>query len=357
MQNNSLELSFLSLIALISFFVFLIIQKFSHKISNGALLDDDFNKPQAFHSFPVSRCGGLSSFIVFLIFIFFYNSIFSNLYIEYLVICSGLFFIGFVEDLKINLSPKIRLFLMTVLLLFSVNFFSIDILKIELFFLNVLLQNKLFVILFISLCFLFIVNGANLIDGFNGLLGIHLIIINSILLYVNLSNNLIDISILIISQIIILLSFLLFNFPKPKMFMGDGGAYLFGSATALNVIITNNFNPLVSSFFFCTILFYLFFEVFFSFLRKVYQKKSPIKPDNLHLHMLLYNFLKTRLNLNDLNYVNSLFINFGYSLLVLPSIIFLNNGIICKYWFFSLLGIYLIVYARLYSFTKKKIDI
>ena len=67
MQNNSLELSFLSLIALISFFVFLIIQKLSHKISNGALLDDDFNKPQAFHSFPVSRCGGLSSFIVFLI--------------------------------------------------------------------------------------------------------------------------------------------------------------------------------------------------------------------------------------------------------------------------------------------------
>ena len=43
MQNNSLELSFLSLIALISFFVFLIIQKLSHKISNGALLDDDFN--------------------------------------------------------------------------------------------------------------------------------------------------------------------------------------------------------------------------------------------------------------------------------------------------------------------------
>ena len=50
------------------------------------------------------------------------------------------------------------------------------------------------------------------------------------------------ISVLITSQIIILLIFLLFNFPKAKIFMGDGGAYLFGSTTALNVITTNNLN-------------------------------------------------------------------------------------------------------------------
>jgi UDP-N-acetylmuramyl pentapeptide phosphotransferase/UDP-N-acetylglucosamine-1-phosphate transferase len=61
-----------------------------------------------------------------------------------------------------------------------------------------------------------------------------------------------------------------------------------GSLVALNSIITNNLNPNYSSFFFCTLLFYLFFEVFFSFLRKVAQKKSPIHPDNKHLHMLIY---------------------------------------------------------------------
>ncbi len=357
MQNNSLELSFLSLIAFVSFFVFLIIQKFSHKIGGGILFDDDFNKPQAFHSYPISRCGGLASFTVFIIFIFSYNSIFSKFYSEYLIICSGLFLIGFIDDLKIQFGPKIRLSLMALLLFFSVNYFSISIMKIDLIFLNDLLQNKLFLITFVTLCFLFIVNGANLIDGFNGLLGIHLLIINSILLYVNLNSDLIEISILIISQMIILLSFLLFNFPKPKIFMGDGGAYLFGSATALNVIITNNFNPLVSSFFFCITLFYLFFEVFFSFFRKVYQNKSPIKPDHLHLHMLLYKYLNIKMKLNDLNYINSLYINFAYCVLVLPSIIFMNNGVICKYWFFSLLVVYLIIYLRLYSFIKKRIDI
>ena len=66
----------------------------------------------------------------------------------------------------------------------------------------------------------------------------------------------------LVSQIIILLSFLLFNFPSAKIFLGDSGAYLFGALTSLNTIITNNLNPKISSFFFCTLLFYLFFEVF-----------------------------------------------------------------------------------------------
>ena len=39
---------------------------------------------------------------------------------------------------------------------------------------------------FLLLCFLFVVNGANLIDGFNGLLAINLIIINIILTYIKL---------------------------------------------------------------------------------------------------------------------------------------------------------------------------
>ena len=148
--------------------------------------------------------------------------------------------------------------------------------------------NNYFLIWFVLLCFLFVINGANLIDGFNGLLAINLIIINSILAYINLADGINEFSVIIIGQIIVLFSFLLFNFPSAKMFLGDSGSYLLGSIVALNVIITNNLNPDHSSFFFCTLLFYLFFEVFFSFFRKIIQKKSPIYPDNKHLHMLIF---------------------------------------------------------------------
>ena len=40
---------------------------------------------------------------------------------------------------------------------------------------------------------------------------------------------------MIAAQIVILVSFLLFNFPKATMFLGDSGSYLFGSLIALNM--------------------------------------------------------------------------------------------------------------------------
>ena len=62
-------------------------------------------------------------------------------------------------------------------------------------FLNNLLTVDIFSLFFMCLCFLFIINGSNLIDGFNGLLGIHSFIILFILSSINLIaeiNNLRD---------------------------------------------------------------------------------------------------------------------------------------------------------------------
>ena len=42
MGTESIESSFLSIFALISFFIFLLVSKYSHKIRGGALLDEDF---------------------------------------------------------------------------------------------------------------------------------------------------------------------------------------------------------------------------------------------------------------------------------------------------------------------------
>ena len=243
---------------------------------------------------------------------------------------------------------------MIIVLSFFILFSSITIQSIDLKFLNTLMNYKAFSIAFTLLCLLFIINGANLIDGFNGLLAIHLLLINFILFFINLNNGNENITVALTAQIVVLVSFLLFNFPKAKMFLGDSGSYLFGSLVALNIINTNNLNPQISSFFFCILLFYLFFEVFFSFFRKLYLRKSPLKPDNLHLHMLLYNFLDRSKKFKDSNYLCSLIINVIYISLVLPVIFLNNNALICKYWFFLLLVIYMVFYYLLYSFAKKQ---
>jgi UDP-GlcNAc:undecaprenyl-phosphate/decaprenyl-phosphate GlcNAc-1-phosphate transferase len=352
MELESIEFSFLSIFTLITFFIFLIISNYSYKIKNGALLDKDFSKPQAFHRFAISRSGGIAGIISLNIFFVIYFLLYSNILYEYFFICNLMFLIGFLDDIKIKLSPSKRLLLMVIFLFVSIHFLYLEITNIDIPFLSDFLQIKFFSSIFVLLCFLFVINGANLIDGFNGLLTINLIIINSILLYVNILNGNNEFSLFLIAQIIILLSFLLFNFPNAKIFLGDSGSYVMGTLVALNSIITNNLNSNYSSFFFCTLLFYLFFEVFFSFIRKVFQKKSPVHPDNKHLHMLIYGRISQIFGKDKANYINSIFINLVCLLLILPALIFAKDPTISRYWFFSLMAIYLLIYWRLYRLTK-----
>ena len=86
MGSESIEASFLSIFALISFFIFMVISKYSHKIKNGILLDEDFLKPQSFHQYPVTRSGGIAVLISFLIFIKIYDLLYSKILYDYLFI-------------------------------------------------------------------------------------------------------------------------------------------------------------------------------------------------------------------------------------------------------------------------------
>ena len=352
MGTESIEASFLSIFALISFFIFLIISKFSHKFRNGALLDEDFLKPQAFHEIPVTRSGGIAVIISFSIFLVIYYLLYEKILYDYIFISYSVFLVGFLDDLRININPFKRLIIMMLLLLIFINFLPIKILNIDIPLLTSLMSNHIFSSIFVLLCFLFVINGANLIDGFNGLLSINLLIVNVVLAYINLNSANQEFAFLIIGQIIILLIFLFFNFPNSKIFLGDSGAYLMGSLIALNTIITNNLNPNISSFFFCTLLFYIFFEVFFSFFRKLTQNKSPFYPDEQHLHMLSYYKISSFYGKEKGNFINSIFLNLIYLILITPGLYFIESPSLSRYWFFTLLILYMLTYSRLYRLTK-----
>ena len=144
MPNSSASLSLLSVISLLSFFVVLLTNKFSYKIKNGALLDEDFEKPQAFHQYPTVRSGGLASFISLGLFFTLYYFLFQKILLDYLVLTIVMFFLGFLEDLKLSLRAIYRLLIMSILLYFFIYFFSINIISLDLNFLNLLMKNWFF---------------------------------------------------------------------------------------------------------------------------------------------------------------------------------------------------------------------
>jgi len=196
------------------------------------------------------------------------------------------------------------------------------------------MNSKIFSLIFIILCFLFVINGANLIDGYNGLLGFHSLIILVNLFFINYFNEINNLANFIFFGIIILVFFLIYNFPKAKIFLGDGGSYFLGALIAITTVKTSILNPSISPFYFCVLLFYLFFEVFFSFFRKlIKEKKSPLHPDKKHLHMLLYKLLLKK-NDNKLksNYYVGIIINIVYLILIIPAILMMENGLFCKYY-------------------------
>jgi UDP-GlcNAc:undecaprenyl-phosphate/decaprenyl-phosphate GlcNAc-1-phosphate transferase len=134
-----------------------------------------------------------------------------------------------------------------------------------------------------------VANSINILDGYNGLAAgfsiIVLIALAAVAAQVN-DNLVLMVS---VSMIGTMLGFLAWNWPKGKIFMGDGGAYLLGFILAeLSVLLVSR-NPSVSPWFPLLLLAYPVFETLFSiYRRKLVRKSTPGHPDALHLHHLIF---------------------------------------------------------------------
>lgn len=331
-----IESSFI--ILLVSVLIFYVISELS--IKSKILTDTDYKKKQSFHNKAKSNTGGLCVISILSICNFIYFDLFNTI-----IIFSIFFFtIGFFDDLKFITSPFIRFLSIIVLIIFMVVSQNFYVLNFGFpFFSNYINEITLIVLTIVG--FFLVLNGANLIDGFNGLLSIHSFIILSIMFFIVEKNFFFNRD-AIIFILIALIVFLYFNLIKQNLFLGDSGAYFFGSLIAILIIETSNEIKNISPFFFAILLFYLYFETLFSVIRKLYEGKNPFKPDENHLHMLCYRHLKNK-KINSPNNLTGILINFIFILLIIPTIFFFENNLICIIYFLFLHIIYLIFYKVL----------
>jgi UDP-GlcNAc:undecaprenyl-phosphate GlcNAc-1-phosphate transferase len=136
-----------------------------------------------------------------------------------------------------------------------------------------------------------VAHSVNVIDGLNGLAG-----------FVSLlgSIGLAIIALLTDDQLVFsaacvlgasILGFLVVNFPRGRIFLGDGGAYLVGLLLAeLSVLLVHR-NSEVSPWFPLVLLAYPVWETLFSMYRRRMRGISTGKADALHLHSLVYHRL------------------------------------------------------------------
>ncbi len=134
-----------------------------------------------------------------------------------------------------------------------------------------------------------VTNAINIIDGYNGLAGGYAVLVLAALAWVAAQVGDAFLMTAALAMIGALLGFLVWNYPRGRIFLGDGGAYLVGFWLAeLSVLLVVR-HPGVSPWFPLLLLVYPVFETLFSiYRRKVLRGRSPGRPDGLHLHHLIY---------------------------------------------------------------------
>lgn len=133
-----------------------------------------------------------------------------------------------------------------------------------------------------------VANAFNVIDGLNGLSSV-----SGVLAAVGLAIVawIVGDSIIFSTACVLAASiagFLLVNFPKGRIFLGDGGAYLMGLLLAELAVLLVHRNSEVSPWFPLLLVAYPVWETLFSAYRRRIRGQSPGRADALHLHSLVY---------------------------------------------------------------------
>ncbi len=279
-------------------------------LSDGLLVDDLSDKPQLFHDRPTPRAGGIGIFLTNLLVIF------NPIGWKFLASALPAFLAGLADDFS-SISPKVRLIFQALSATLAV--FLLDAVIDSIGF-GISIPYWLGAILTI-IAITGVINALNIIDGFNGLAGGFALLAYISLGYVTYQVGDMTLLEIIFINIAALIGFLLLNFPKGKIFLGDGGAYFLGfSLAVISLLLHHNHPDKVSQWYPLALLIYPVFELGFSiYRRKFLEKKEATLHDNNHLHQLIYR------NITRNNPLTTLYILKYVAIAILASTIFYEN--------------------------------
>ena len=197
------------------------------------------------------------------------------------------FLIGFYEDMRGTLGSKTRFCAMIalaiagLLLIPGLVLQSVEIMVVDWF-----LSAPITALLFTATCIAFIPNAFNTADGANGLVsGVTVIALLGIAPAAPES-----LALFLRACAVGCVVFLIFNLISGRFFLGDGGAYFLGALCGIALITVANTAD-VSTWWLLSLVFYPVADLLWSMVRRTWAGGSPLKPDNKHLHNLIFTLL------------------------------------------------------------------
>ena len=208
-----------------------------------------------------------------------------------------------------------------------------------------------------------IANAVNIIDGFNGLASMCVVLMLTALAYVAFQVEDPLIGSMALAGIGAVLGFFLWNFPAGLIFLGDGGAYFLGFfVSELSILLLQRNPGEVSPLFPLLVCVYPVFETLFSIYRRRYLRAvPPSMPDGIHLHSLIYRRVmrwavgnRSAKALTRRNSMTSPYLWVLCMFSIVPAVLFWNNtGVLAG--FLALFGLsYIVLYWRIVRFKSPR---
>jgi UDP-N-acetylmuramyl pentapeptide phosphotransferase/UDP-N-acetylglucosamine-1-phosphate transferase len=253
--------------------------------------DHDVAGPQKFHARPVPRIGGLGIVggIALSVGLLIATDA-SNRWALVLLGCGiPTFAAGVAEDLFKSMTPRRRLAFTALSAALAAWLVDALIVRTDIPGLDWIVSYSLGAVLVTVFVVSGIANAINIIDGFNGLASMCVVMMLACLAYVGFAVGDPLIASLALAGVGAVLGFFVWNFPAGLVFLGDGGAYFLGFYLSELAILLLLRNPQVSPMFPLLLCFYPVFETLFSIYRRKVLRGRPVgMPDGAHLHSLIY---------------------------------------------------------------------
>ena len=206
-----------------------------------------------------------------------------------LITSAPVFLIGLIEDLTKRVEPLTRLVAMSASAFTAAALYGVRLTHLDLPFADAALGVPALSIAFTAFAVVGVANAFNIIDGYNGLVGMISAMVLTALATVALAVGDTDIMLASLALAGAIFGFLVWNYPGGRIFAGDGGAYFIGFVIAILAVLLAERHADVSPWFPLALVIYPVWETLFTiYRRKVLRGHAAMRPDALHLHTLIY---------------------------------------------------------------------
>ena len=197
----------------------------------------------------------------------------------------------------------------------------------------------------------------NIIDGYNGLAGTVAVQVCLAITHVALQLGDRQLAAMVVCLVGATLGFLMWNYPRGKIFAGDGGAYVWGTVIAVACVSLVQRHGTVSPWFPMLLLIYPVWETLFSIYRKMARGQSPGAADALHFHQLIFRrIVRVAIQDNEArqllarNNRTSPYLWMFAALSVVPAVLFWNNTLILMLFCLLFIATYVTAYLMIVRF-------